>query len=71
VVAYIDTTCSQPFPCTPLATRLFFWKQFRRPQTLKRARVRSIGVLSVLTEAGDGVSWRTFVEGLRQFNARR
>ena len=32
--------------------------------------VRSLGVLSMLTEGDDGVSWPTFVEGLRQFNAR-
>lgn len=33
--------------------------------------VSGIGVLSIQTSGDDGVSWKTFVEGLRQFNAAK
>ena len=32
--------------------------------------VSGIGVLSIQTRGDEGVSWSTFLEGLRQFNSR-
>jgi len=45
---------------------IFFDDQNGNIQSVSR-----IGVLSILTSGDDGVSWKTLVEGLRQFNAKR
>jgi len=47
----------------PFSDMLFF-----DDQTRNIISVRSLGVLSIQTHAHEGISWRIFVEGLRQFN---